>query len=67
MKTLVGSPEPEEPDRPEIVYCVTTLGPNTNGLIVSAKLGRFSLNPPPPCFFTAGTNTTGSYINWNLP
>jgi len=46
-KTLVGTPDPPEPERqPEIVYCVTSLGPsNSNGFVAPALLtGTWAVN-----------------------
>lgn len=66
MKTLVGPPppEPEEPDRPEIVYCVTELGPGNGGFVVAAPRGRFSLNGPSGPSWAAGRNTFTTNVTW---
>ena len=42
MKTLVGAAEPDEPERPETVYCITSMGPGNQGFTVPAVFLPYS-------------------------
>lgn len=70
MKTLIGSPPPEpKPNRPEIIYCVTELGPGNGGFVVAAPRGRFSLNAgamPRPTWAAGNTAATATNITWTV-
>jgi hypothetical protein len=60
MKTLVATPDPEEPEgQPEIVYCITSLGPGDSGFSVPAVLPR-------PMYGWATTTSTTNGTVWNV-